>query len=75
MIKALSMRYIGVKGGSHEQMYLDYLIDVFDFAGRLIDSFYMPSNLRIAGTDGDRIFVRETDEDELVSIVKYRIVR
>lgn len=51
-----------------------HLIDVFDFEGRLIDSFYMPGNLRIVGTDGDRIFVRETDEDELVSIVKYRIV-
>jgi len=51
-----------------------YLMDVFDFEGRFIDSFYMPSNFSIAGTHGDRIFVRETGEDELVSIVKYRIV-
>jgi hypothetical protein len=34
----------------------------------------MPDNLRIAGSHDGRIFVRETGEDELVSIVKYRIV-
>lgn len=52
-----------------------HLIDVFDLEGRFIDSFFIPDNLRITGTHDGRIFVRETGGDELVSIVKYRIVQ
>ena len=52
-----------------------YLIDVFDFDGRFIDSFYLKTEVRgIISTQGDSIFVRETDENDLVSVVKYRIV-
>ena len=52
-----------------------YLIDVFEFDGRFIDSFYLKTEVRgIISTYGDLIFTRETDENELVTVVKYRIV-
>jgi hypothetical protein len=50
-----------------------YLIDVFDFDGRFVDSFYLRTG-SIISTCGDAIFIRETDENELVSVVKYHIV-
>jgi len=51
-----------------------YLIDVFDLEGVYVDSFYLTTNGRIVGTHGDRIFIQESDEDELLSIVKYRVI-
>jgi hypothetical protein len=50
-----------------------YLIDVFDFDGRFVDSFYLRTG-SIISTCGDAIFIRETDENELVNVVKYRII-
>lgn len=52
-----------------------YLIDVFDFEGRFVDSFYLKCEVRgIISTHGDVGFIRETDENELVTVVKYRII-
>ena len=52
-----------------------YLIDVFEFDGQFVDSFYLKTEVRgIISTCGDLIFTRETDENELVTVVKYRIV-
>jgi hypothetical protein len=51
-----------------------FLIDVFDLEGAYVDFFFLNTSGRIVGTHGDRIFIREADEDELVSIVKYRII-
>jgi len=51
-----------------------YLIDVFDLEGVFVDSFFLNTSGRIVGTQGDMIFIREADEDELVSIVKYRVI-
>jgi len=51
-----------------------YLIDVFEFDGRFVDSFYLKTNGRIISSHGDSIFIRESDENELVTVVKYRIV-
>jgi hypothetical protein len=50
------------------------LIDVFDFGGRYVDAFYLDIKGRPMGTHGDFLFVREQDEDGLVSVVKFRIV-
>jgi hypothetical protein len=51
-----------------------FLIDVFDFNGKYIDAFYLDTDGRLIGTHGDSIFVREQDENELVSIVKFGIL-
>ncbi len=52
-----------------------YLIDVFEFDGRFVDSFYLKTDLRgIISTQGDLIFIRESDENEIVTVVKYTIV-
>jgi hypothetical protein len=53
---------------------IGYLIDVFDLAGVYMDSFYLKTDGGIVGTHESTIFIKEADEDELVSIVKYRIV-
>ncbi|MGB2907015.1 MAG: 6-bladed beta-propeller [Candidatus Aminicenantaceae bacterium] len=51
-----------------------FLIDVFDLEGAYVDSFFLNTSGRIVGTLGDRIFIQESGEDELLSIVKYRII-
>lgn len=52
-----------------------YLIDVFEFDGRFVDSFYLKTDIRgIISTHGDSIFIRESDENEIVTVVKYSIV-
>lgn len=51
-----------------------YLYDVYDVEGAYLDSFYLDVKGRLMVTHGDYIFVREIDEDELISIVKYRII-
>jgi hypothetical protein len=51
------------------------LVDVFDIQGKYIDSFYLGLEERtIRGVAGDSLFISERDENELISIVKYRIV-
>ncbi|MBE9550666.1 MAG: 6-bladed beta-propeller, partial [Proteobacteria bacterium] len=52
-----------------------YLIDVYDLDGRFMDSFYLKTDGGIVSTHESTIFIKEADEDELVSIVKYRIVQ
>lgn len=51
-----------------------YLIDVFNLEGKFVDSFYLNIDGRLVSTHEDFIFVREKDEDELISIVKYKII-
>ncbi len=51
-----------------------YLYDVFDIEGAYLDSFYLNVNGTLLSTYGDYIFVRERDEDELISIVKYEVI-
>lgn len=50
-----------------------FLIDVFDFGGKYVDAFYLDTGGRLMGTHADSIFIREQDENELISIVKFRI--
>lgn len=51
-----------------------YLIDVFEFDGRFVDSFYLKTDGRIIRTYGNSIFIRETDENELHTVVRFTIV-
>lgn len=51
-----------------------YLYDVFDIEGTYLDSFYLNVNGILVSTHEDFIFVRERDEDELISIVKYKVI-
>ena len=51
-----------------------YLIDVFDFDGKFIDSFFINLKGSLIGTDRGSLFVLETDENELLSIVKYKVL-
>lgn len=51
-----------------------YLYDIFDAEGRYVDAFNLPTDGRLIGTHGDSIFVRETTLDELIRIVKYRVL-
>lgn len=50
------------------------LIDVYDFDGKFVDSFFVNLNGMILATDRDSLFVLEKNEDELFSIVKYRVI-
>ena len=50
------------------------LYDVFDIEGVYLDSFYLDVKGTLLSTHGDSIFVRERDEDELISIVKYEVL-
>jgi len=51
-----------------------YLYDVYDIKGAYLDSFYLTVNGILISTQGDFIFVRERDDDELISIVKYKVI-
>ena len=51
-----------------------YLIDVFNLEGKFVDSFYLNINGSLVATHEDFIFVREKDENELLSIVKYKVI-
>lgn len=51
-----------------------YLYDVFNIEGTYLDSFYLNVNGILISTHEDFIFVRERDEDELISIVKYKVI-
>lgn len=50
------------------------LIDVFDFEGRFVDSFYLDVTGTLVATHKDILFVREKDEDELIHLVKYKVI-
>lgn len=51
-----------------------YLFDVYDFDGKFIDSFFVNLKGSLLATDRDSIFVLEKDENELLSIVKYKLI-
>ncbi len=50
------------------------LIDVYDFDGKFIDSFFINLKGSLLATDRGSIFVLEKDENELLSIVKYKLI-
>jgi hypothetical protein len=50
------------------------LIDVFDAQGTFVDSFYLKIDGRLMGTHEDCLFVLKRNEDDLVYIVKYRVI-
>ena len=50
------------------------LIDVFNKEGKYVDNFYLNHEGSLMAAHGDFIFVKETDEDENIQIVKYKIV-
>jgi hypothetical protein len=50
------------------------LIDVFDSDGKYIDNFYLNLNGSLIVAQGDYIFAVESDEDENLQIVKYKII-
>jgi hypothetical protein len=51
------------------------LIDVFDEDGRFIDNFYLGTGRSLMAIREDFILCEETNEDETITIVKYRITR
>jgi len=51
-----------------------YLMDVFEFDGSYADSFYLKTEGGIISTHENSIFIKETDENDLVSVVKYKII-
>jgi hypothetical protein len=51
------------------------LFDVFDIQGNFQDSFFIPTNGDVVRVQGDSLYVSERDEEELPSVVKYRINR
>lgn len=48
------------------------LLDVFEFDGSYVDSFYLKTGGLIIGTHENSIFIKETDENGLVNIIKYK---
>lgn len=52
-----------------------YLIDVFDMDGVYTDSFYLDIDGSFVATHGDFIFTRERDENELIRVVKYKVLK
>ncbi|MCJ7485829.1 MAG: TolB-like 6-bladed beta-propeller domain-containing protein [Candidatus Aminicenantes bacterium] len=49
------------------------LFDVFDKDGRFLDSFYLGAGRTLMAVREDAVFCREKNEDETITIVKYRI--
>lgn len=50
------------------------LFDVFDKEGKFVDSFFINLKGSLLAIDRDSIFVLEKDENELLSIVKYKVI-
>ncbi len=50
------------------------LWDVFDDRGAFVDCFYLGPGRTLLRTAGDMIFVLESNKDETLSLVKYRII-
>ncbi len=51
------------------------LIDVFDKDGRFLDSFYLGAGRTLMAVREDAVFCLEKNEDESLTVVKYRIER
>lgn len=49
------------------------LIDVYDKAGRFVDSFYLGASRSLMAVGEGCVFCQEKNEDETITIVKYRI--
>lgn len=49
------------------------LIDVFDRDGRFIDSFYLGAGKQLMAVREGYLFCQEKNEDETITIVKYRV--
>jgi len=49
------------------------LIDVFDKDGRFLDSFYLGAGRTLMAVREDAVFCQQKNEDETITIVKYRI--
>jgi hypothetical protein len=49
------------------------LIDVFDKDGRFVDSFYLGAGRILMAVREDAVYCQEKNEDEAITIVKYRI--
>jgi hypothetical protein len=50
------------------------LIDVFDAEGTFVDSFFLEIDGRLMGTHENWLFVLKRTEDDLINIVKYRVI-
>ena len=50
------------------------MTDVFNNEGKHIDNFFLNLKSSLMATHGDSIFVQETDEDENLQIVEYKII-
>jgi hypothetical protein len=50
------------------------LVDVYNLEGKYIDAFYLNLKGSLVNTHGDSILVREKRPDELIQIVKYRVI-
>jgi len=49
------------------------LFDIFDKRGNYIDNFYLDVNGSLMAVYGNSLFVRQSDEEGLISIVKFKI--
>jgi len=70
----INKNFIWVKTSTKDKK-KGFLIDIFDSEGKYIDNFYLKLNGSLMDIDGDSIYVRETDENENIQIVKYEIVK
>lgn len=50
------------------------LFDVYNIQGDYLDAFYLDAEKSVISTHKSFLFVREKDENELLSIVKYRVI-
>ncbi len=50
------------------------LFDVFDAEGRYLDAFYLKTDGRLLGVQGDSLFIRESAPDDTLRIVRYKVV-
>ena len=68
----LSKGLLWIKTSSKDKSRGD-LFDVFNEEGQYVDNFYLNLKGTLIAVHGDSIFVLETDEDENLQIVKYKI--
>lgn len=50
------------------------LIDVFDRQGRFVDNFYINYRGSLAAVENHSLFIMERDKDDILQIVKYKIM-
>ncbi|MCK4646953.1 MAG: 6-bladed beta-propeller [Candidatus Aminicenantes bacterium] len=69
----INKNFIWVKTSTKDKK-KGFLIDVFDSDGKYIDNFYLNLDGSLMAAQGDYIFALESDEDENLQIVKYKII-